>query len=153
MMNPQDPDDFDNGLPEELRSALKNRYGPVPEIPAEVDEAVIADARRHLSSHVRTPGRRRWSTWQLTAISSTIIAACVMLFVWMPDSMNESDTAFRITTVKRDLDGNGRVDILDAFAMARQIRSGDSGARDVNGDGRFDHLDVDLVAREAVMLF
>jgi hypothetical protein len=51
-----------------------------------------------------------------------------------------------------DLDQSGRVDILDAFAMARLIRDGGSGAPDVNRDGRLDHLDIDLVAGEAVML-
>ena len=54
--------------------------------------------------------------------------------------------------LRSDVDLNGRVDILDAFAMARQLRDGSGEARDFNHDGRFDKLDIDLVAREAVKL-
>ncbi|HSV99962.1 MAG TPA: dockerin type I domain-containing protein [Sedimentisphaerales bacterium] len=53
-----------------------------------------------------------------------------------------------------DLDGNGRVDILDAFRLAKGIESrGPTTAEwDVNGDGRIDRDDVDDVAFAAVRL-
>ena len=54
--------------------------------------------------------------------------------------------------LRRDVDLNGRVDILDAFAMARQLRDGRGEARDFNHDGRFDKFDIDVVALEAVKL-
>ena len=63
-----------------------------------------------------------------------------------------SDASLANDDLRSDLDLNGRVDILDAFAMARQFRDGDTEARDFNHDGRFDELDIDLVAREAVKL-
>ena len=53
-----------------------------------------------------------------------------------------------------DIDGSGRVDILDAFALAKQIKSGrqlDS-RWDINSDGGIDDRDVDAVALAAVSL-
>jgi hypothetical protein len=46
------------------------------------------------------------------------------------------------------------VDILDAFALARQMKGGgDLGAKfDVNGDGKVDEGDVATLATKAVQL-
>ena len=53
---------------------------------------------------------------------------------------------------RADVDQNGRVDILDAFALARRIQQGAAGGFDLNGDGVVDKLDVDFVAAQAVRL-
>ena len=53
----------------------------------------------------------------------------------------------------KDIDGNGTVDILDAYAMARLLESGESGGHwDFNSDGQLNEDDVQLVAFDAVML-
>ncbi len=55
--------------------------------------------------------------------------------------------------VAGDLDRSGRVTILDAFALARQLDSGSSpAASDFNGDGLIDRGDVDAIAMLAVRL-
>ncbi|MHC4709322.1 MAG: dockerin type I domain-containing protein, partial [Planctomycetota bacterium] len=55
--------------------------------------------------------------------------------------------------VDGDLDRSGRVTILDAFALARQIKSGQSpSSGDINSDGRIDRADVDAIAMLAVRL-
>ncbi|MCA9294515.1 MAG: hypothetical protein KDA20_11950 [Phycisphaerales bacterium] len=52
-----------------------------------------------------------------------------------------------------DVDGNARVDILDAFAIARGVQAGNAPASwDVNGDGAVTQADVDVVAHAAVSL-
>ena len=162
----QDPE---MDLPEAIRSGLKNRYGPVPDVPSEIDSAILADARQHFEEsrgvNRRLRTRRRISAWQWTAIASTIAAACVAFVVWRPQPPRQQNESFLAmdtvesneahesdSALNTDIDRNGRVDILDAFAMARQIRDGDSRARDFNRDGWFDQLDIDLVAREAVKL-
>jgi hypothetical protein len=59
----------------------------------------------------------------------------------------------RPASVTRDLDGNGRVDILDAFAIAREIQSGRNQPEfDINGDGRLTQADVNEIAQRAVTL-
>ena len=52
------------------------------------------------------------------------------------------------------MDRNGRVDILDAFRLARSIEArGEADPQwDLNSDGRVDKDDVDLVASAAVRL-
>jgi hypothetical protein len=53
----------------------------------------------------------------------------------------------------RDIDENGTVDILDAYAMARRLESGESADTwDFNSDGQLDESDIQLVAFDAVML-
>jgi hypothetical protein len=163
MNDNRNPADAENGLPDSVRAALKNRYGPVPSVPSEIDKAILADARRHFEEHgpvtLRPARRRRVSAWQWTAIASTVAAACVVLFALKPPQLHqESSVATRSDAfsmddeLRSDVDLNGRVDILDAFAMARQLRDGGTEARDFNHDGRFDGLDIDLVALEAVKL-
>ena len=159
MMDPQKFDTTEVELPEVVTSALKARYGAVPAVSPETDRAILADAQRHLSARVPPVRRyRRWVSWRWAAIGSTIAAASVAMLVWTTQPMSprsESPVALQSPlpqTDDNDVDRNGRVDILDAFAIARQIRSGDPRARDVNHDGRLDQQDVDLVAREAVML-
>jgi hypothetical protein len=53
-----------------------------------------------------------------------------------------------------DVDGNGRVDVLDAFKLARFVESpgGADMQWDINGDGTVDSADVDAVAFSAVRL-
>jgi hypothetical protein len=49
-----------------------------------------------------------------------------------------------------DIDGNHRVDIVDALKLAHQINSGQG--RDLNGDGVVDRRDVDTIAVAVVRL-
>jgi hypothetical protein len=57
-------------------------------------------------------------------------------------------------TQAADIDRNGRVDILDAFKLAKHIESAGSTETkwDINGDGLIDRSDVDVVALAAVRL-
>jgi hypothetical protein len=55
---------------------------------------------------------------------------------------------------REDLNHDGRVDILDAFQLAREAQSGtkaDQG-RDLNGDGVVDQRDAEFIAAQAVKL-
>lgn len=154
--NKQDPLELD--ISDQMMSSLRSRHGPAPEVPVSVDRAILADAQRFLAERVSPVRRhRQWSSLRWAAIGSTVAAASLMLITLWPrlESNNGPlETAGNRTSDlnENDIDQNGRVDILDAFVMARQIQSGDSRARDVNHDGRRDQLDVDLVARNAVML-
>jgi hypothetical protein len=155
--------EFGEELPEALKPTLRMRFGPVPDVPSSVDEAILTDARKHFEQHgpaaLRLTKRRRVAMWQWTAIGSTVAAACVVFFAMQPQPQQpersfaaKSNAVFADTELKSDVDRNGRVDILDAFVMARHIRSGQDKSYDINRDGRFDKLDIDMVAREAVKL-
>ena len=148
MTNPQDFDGSESALPEAFRSAMRSRYGPVPDVTPEIDRAILADARRHLLTNAPIIKRRRFSAWKLTALASTMVAAAVLFLALSPKSEDGPQES-----VAQDLDGNGRVDILDAFVMAREIRSGrGQSIHDVNGDGQLDQTDINEIAQRAVML-
>ena len=55
---------------------------------------------------------------------------------------------------REDVNHDGRVDILDAFALARQLKAGAARATrfDINGDGVVDERDVASIAARAVRL-
>ncbi len=163
MNDKMESDEFGEDLPDAVKAALRNRFGSVPEVPSNIDQSILADARRHFEQHgpaaLRLTKRRRVSAWQWTAIGSTVAAACVLFFALKPDQLQQvnsfaasSPGVAADAQLTSDVDFNGRVDILDAFAMARQIRSGREKSYDINHDGRFDVTDVDIVAREAVKL-
>jgi hypothetical protein len=50
------------------------------------------------------------------------------------------------------VNGDGRVNILDAFVLAKSLEAGGDRDRewDLSGDGRVDRVDVELIARAAV---
>jgi Dockerin type I domain len=152
MEKNENTDHSDDSVPEFVLSTLKDRYGPTPDVPTAIDQAILADAQRYLAERVQPVRRRRqWSVLRWATIGSTVAAACLMVVTFWPRHV-ANDGLSSVAVNENDIDENGRVDILDAFVMARQIQTGDSRARDLNHDGQRDQLDVDLVARNAVML-
>ncbi len=135
MANPfEQPDD---ALPPALEDDLKRLFDGA--VAPEVDRAVMDRALPILT-------RRRWARrMQWTAPCAA--AAAIGLMVWLGWS------PARMPRLARDIDGNGRVDILDALVLARRVDAGDtSGEWDVNGDGVVDTRDADCVARSVVTL-
>jgi hypothetical protein len=111
-------------------------------------EAAEAEARRPL---VLFPG------WLAMAAGLVLGVGLMFLLSRTEPRLNPVDSA------RGDLDGNGRLDMLDAFALARRLqgvavpagRGGDPGLNpglDFNGDGVVDGKDVDWLAGEAVRL-
>ncbi len=119
-------------------------------IPSQVDQAVLQRATKALARHNRT---RRTVGKPVAWIAA---AASLALVVWIGALFRSSTTAPQQTTVAAapgDLDHNGRVDILDAFHLARQLDADITPtAGDMNTDGRIDRADVEAIAMKAVTL-
>lgn len=119
-------------------------------IPQEVDQAVLREAVKAL---VRTkPARFTYGK----PIAWLAAAASLTLVIWISGLFRSSTTTPLQATVAStpgDLDRNGRVDILDAFQLARQL-DGDIAptAGDINADGVIDRADVEAIAMKAVTL-
>jgi hypothetical protein len=60
----------------------------------------------------------------------------------------------KVSLIQADVDGNGTVNILDAFALARHVdaQRPSEAKWDLNADGLVDRRDVDTVALAAVRL-
>ncbi|MFM7055584.1 MAG: dockerin type I domain-containing protein [Planctomycetota bacterium] len=156
MTEPQADSSFDDDLPESLRDSLQSRFGTAVSVPSAIDDAILTDARRHLT--ITRPGttRTRWKILRIASLTSALAAAAVVLMIRVRPPNPELDNQRPVAasqTLSGDVDGNGRIDIVDAFTLARQLQQKVSVvAVDADGDGRTTQADVDALAQRAVML-
>jgi Dockerin type I domain len=130
--------------PPKLQAALRQLTPRPVFVPPALDDAVLHAARRQLvrPRHTRLPWLPLWLLWPSLAAASAVLA----LVVW---------TVHRAPAFARDdVNHDGRVDILDAFQLARQLESGarPPASLDLNGDGVVDRRDVEIIAARAVTL-
>jgi len=147
-------EDLDLRIPSKLSADLNALFEPQAGVPSEVDRAVMDRANKHLATLQSGKGRRlrvHWG-WRIAA------AAAVIIFAFSLDLTKQTgpitDRYSLSKTQATDIDRNGRVDILDAFKLARHIESAGRTETewDFNGDGLIDRNDVDVVAIAAVRL-
>ncbi len=132
--SPDPPTDIPTPLARALREAGGESRGPS----ARVDDAIRAAARARIAP---APTRRRGAVFGFVAVAA---AAALVLYL----SIRGGER------LRADFDGNGGVDVRDAFLLARALRDGERPAPewDVNADGRVDDADVDFVMSEATQL-
>ncbi len=144
-------DEYLNEPGERLGRELRGLYAPPVEVPTEIDEAVTALARRHFARRHRMRLLLRRSAFAAAA-AAAIALTIVHIYPIHPESTGPARVVQAATP--EDIDGNGRVDIRDAFLLARRLESDQQPVSqwDLNGDGVIDRHDVDLVATAAVKL-
>ena len=149
---PLDSSQSDNeaSLPEGLREALGRMYGEVASVSAELDHRILGAARSAYAQRGRRWMAARWWGSGLAAAAAIVLA--LRVFVIHPASSRQGMNPSRQVARLGDVDHNGRVDILDAYRVARKIARHEplDPAWDVNGDGVVDQKDVDLIAHMAV---
>jgi hypothetical protein len=120
-------------LPPRLVEDLISIYDLPVTVPVRVNQSILNQARAQLS---RRPSRRalRW-------VGAAAAAACVIF---------GARIALQGPGLPNDIDGNRRVDIVDALKLAHQIQAGRG--RDANHDGVIDQADVDSIAMAVVQL-
>lgn len=132
-----------------LGKDLKTIFESPGVVPPEVDMSVMHRYSQYVLRH-RPRALLRWAV--SVAGAAAVIAISVTLAL-----LTESQPALApgvSVSARADIDGNGRVNILDAFQMARRLQSGEEPEKDwdVNADGVIDRRDVDSVAMTAVRL-
>ncbi len=133
-------------IPARLEGDLRSAFGGFQGVPREVDAAVLAMAAGAAVGARRRRGRRLG-----VSVAATAAAAAVVVLVWVvgPGVVHKTGQSPQIAaTTTGDLNGDGRVDMLDALIEAER---GGNGV-DVNGDGKVDGADVDALAMSAVKL-
>ena len=138
-------------LPPRLRGELSRLYQPSVAVAPEIDRAILAGAKQSL---VR---RRRGWMWAsrlgIGAAAAAMLAIALHLFIAAPAAPRQTALVQhpRLSDVA-DVNHDGRVDILDAYTLARKIAHHEplDPAWDINGDGVVDQKDVDLIATLAV---
>lgn len=133
------------GLAEELRQFHNQRIF----VPPEVDRSVLKRAERRFR---RIRARKPWTLW--SAIAACIALGLATFWTLDPGRPAPQQELNSSPLTQEDVDGNGSVNVLDAFALARWIKSGDSlqPRLDMNRDGLIDTQDIDHVAFKAVRL-
>jgi hypothetical protein len=139
-------DDRDEALeaPAKLVSALRHLPTDRIFVPSTTDEAVLRAARAHL-----LPARKpKPSWWRFAPWAAGAAAGITLLFL----SLNSQKPASGFA--REDLNQDGTVDILDAFALAKKVEAGSASDTnvDLNGDGKVDQQDVAALAAQAVAL-
>jgi hypothetical protein len=148
-------DDAEFKVSHRLEANLEELFKPPAGVPPEVDRAVLDRAYKHFRQIPAASGRRtsHWTwLWRAAAAAAVIILAFSLNLTERTERPGERSG--RATAQAVDIDQNGRVDILDAFKLARQIESARPTEQDwdIDGDGLVDVDDVDMVAFAAVRL-
>lgn len=146
-------DDVEGRIPDRFRTDLQGLFEPPGRVPPQVDKAIMDEARRRIAGRRRLIVRLRWAGG-IAAAAVVIVGVTLYHGTTLhnhPSSIIDRRSA---AAGRADIDGNGRVDILDALRLARHIeaRGPDQAEWDLNGDGQVDRGDVDLVAFAAVRL-
>ncbi len=147
-------EDTDLRITPKLSADLNALFEPQVGVPPEVDRTVMDRAHKHFAPLQSGKGRRlrvHWA-WRIAAAAAVIILAFSLDLTKQTGPATDSFLLSKAQAV--DIDRNGRVDILDAFKLARHIESaGNTETKwDINGDGLIDRSDVDVVAIAAVSL-
>lgn len=138
------PEDEPDAAPPRLVSDLQTLF-PSAGVPSQVDEAIQARARRVLASR----RRRRFLLFRAVPAAA---AACLVFWLALGRGTRDGEEV-----ASEDVDGSGRVDIVDAYVLALRIEESQGpppgGERwDFNRDGALDERDVELVASTAVRI-
>lgn len=136
--------------PPKLVAALRRTQDRSVFVPPGVDAAILRAARERLGepAPVRRFGFWTWLRWPAVATASLLV--CVLAYHATRPLLRPRPSNY----ARADLNQDGRVDILDAFMVAREVQSGRTppSEYDVNGDGRVDDADVQLLAQRAVKI-
>ncbi len=133
-------------LNEQFSEDLKVLFESDTSAGSHVDRMIMARAAQQLS--VRSK-HRTWYYWS-TAAAVVLIAGGLLLM----NFNTKQESPLPLAAHRKDIDRNGTIDILDAFALARQIESNNqlNDKWDMNGDSLVNQADVDAVALYAVRL-
>jgi hypothetical protein len=125
-------------IPDRLQADLRRVYRASIPVPGEVDGRVLAAAREvdFGKSVTRMPVRWRVIKW-------AGMAAAVVLALVIPTRLSQNPQSPTRTLLAGDFNRDGLIDILDAFALARAQRDGDSSIT---------QADIDAAAAAAVRL-
>jgi hypothetical protein len=111
------------------------------------DRVAVAAGNRRKHAH------RRFRRNLLTGLAAALAAGTITAWFAWPRQVPMSNPAAMAATNSRDLNADGRVDMIDALLLAEHVDTGSaSTALDLNSDGKVDRRDSDSLATDAVKL-
>ena len=151
-VSPEPLDGDEPTLPADLVGRLRDLDARAVEVPASLERSILLQSRARLAQAAVVSGTARGrSAWRF--IVPAAAAAAVALLVWWVQPEARQVGGFPVQQTAGDFNGDGRVDIIDAFELARWQQEGvRPPLADVNGDEQFTAADVDAIAARAVAL-
>ena len=140
----------EKGGPPSLKAGLGGLF-PTPAVSRFRDEQILAAARQQLS-------RRNRMRWVIRyAVGSVAAAAVILIAIKTTHVTHREQASFeadRTVASAEDVNRDGKLDILDAYFMARKVAANETLSKewDFNRDGAVDNKDVDVVAFSAVKI-
>ena len=138
-------------IPEPLERELRSAFGGGPGVTPEVDRAVLEMALRvGMAQEVRRRkvGVRRLRLTGLGA-AAALVAGAITAWVMWPSASVPPGVA--MAAPGPDINGDGRLNMLDALVMAERVEQGLKGW-DFNADGQEDRADAEALAADVVKL-
>lgn len=152
-MRREDLEQLEPIIPDRLAADLRHLARIETNAPEVFEDELLTLARRRLgrSNRLRIHLRR---AAPLAAAAGLAITAWIGFRTMNNQPSTPGPMIDPAALIAMDIDGSGRVDILDAFVIARAIEAGSalSSAWDVTDDGVVDLRDADAVASAAVSL-
>jgi hypothetical protein len=144
--NDPERENLDFEAPDRLVRGLQGLQNKPVFVPRTIDEAILRSARQEFSKATR----KKWRWPILIPSFGLAVAILLMIALWHHNEGRTSKGQF----AREDINHDGQVDILDAFALARQVneRASVPSPADLNGDGVVDDRDVELITAHAVSL-
>jgi hypothetical protein len=143
MSEDQEIEPQDDRLAKHLRALGR----PPMTVPQSVDDAILAAARARLA---RKRASERTAAW---AAAATVVLA-MGLAVLPPIARRQAAAPPATSALNMDVNGDGRVDILDALALARYVEAGAPyrAEWDLNRNGILDPGDAVVLASTVVKI-
>ena len=174
-MNDRDQQNEFPASQEKLRAALSRLNARRIAVPAEKDDVILRAAREQLHSAVGQASRLSnetaddrdarsaslgWLGGLVSAFRNSFsprrlaLAGAAAVVIVAVGALLFSGGRAPLMAKSGDLNGDGVVDMLDAFALARELEAGAAShpQLDLNGDGVVDERDVQILAARAVSL-
>jgi hypothetical protein len=151
----------DPQIPESLGEALRRERLQVPAIPGLIDRAVLGAARDRAVVINRQRARKRvLARLGVMGLAAVVILAVIIApRVWRTPTSRVASSGAGRTFDPRDINHDGVVDILDAYALARAMDQGDEqrlkairAEWNAARDGALDRSAADRIAMTAVRL-
>ena len=139
----------EQGGPPSLKTGLGGLF-PTPAVSRFTDQQILAAANQQSVRRNRMRWTIRYAIGSVAAAAAVILIAVKMTHREQPSF--EADRA--AVASSEDVNRDGKLDILDAYFMARKAAANEPLAKewDFNHDGTVDSKDVDVVALSAVKI-
>lgn len=137
-------------LKDEFSQDLNHLFTASDQVAPEMDEKILHQARQHFAATGRKHKFFRRLRLSAAAAAAVILGAICLNIFDTPQQKAKTP----VVLAREDIDRSGRIDILDALALAQSIKSGSNldPKWDFNHDKLINQADVDRVAFVAVSL-